>query len=47
MEAADELIRLNLLLKKPTHYGLQISLNPDRAHEIAAIVRRTLGVRVE
>ena len=47
LEAADELIRMGLILKKPTHYGLQISLNPDRAKEIKAIIRRRLGIRVD
>ncbi|MBS3062903.1 MAG: hypothetical protein J4203_03450 [Candidatus Diapherotrites archaeon] len=47
MEAADELIHMGLVFKKPTNYGLQVSLNPERAQEIKSIIRRTLGVRVD
>lgn len=36
--AADELIKQGLVLTKPTSYGLQISLNPDRIDEIARII---------
>lgn len=39
-EAARQLMREGLVLAKPTHYGLQVSLNPRQNHAIrAAIVR--------
>lgn len=31
---AEELIRKNLILQKPTFYGLEVSLNPQRKDEI-------------
>lgn len=34
LEAVKQLVRDGLLLSKPTHYGLQISLNPGRRGEI-------------
>jgi hypothetical protein len=40
---AEELVRSGLILKKPTHYGLQVSLNPRMAHEIKRIIRESLG----
>ncbi len=33
-KAAEELIREGLIIPKPTGYGLQISLNPERLEEI-------------
>ena len=38
-KAAEELIKEGLLIPKPTSYGLQISLNPERLPEIAAIIK--------
>mgnify|MGYP001590400539 CR=1 FL=1 len=35
---ADELIKEGLILTKPTSYGLQISLNPERMDEIIKII---------
>ncbi|MBI4146035.1 hypothetical protein HY489_01715 [Candidatus Woesearchaeota archaeon] len=35
---ADELIKERLILSKPTSYGLQISLNPERLDEIIKII---------
>ena len=35
---AEELIKQGLILTKPTSYGLQISLNPDRIDEIILII---------
>ena len=32
--AIDELLKENILLSKPTHYGLEISLNPKKIKEI-------------
>jgi len=37
-EEADLLIKEGILLKKPTGYGLHVSLNPDRLKEIKQIV---------
>ena len=37
-DIANELIKEGILLSHPTSYGLQISLNPDRAKEIKAII---------
>ena len=39
---ADDLIRAGLVLKKPTHYGLQVSLNPHKAQEIKKIIKDEL-----
>lgn len=36
--AAEELIMQNLILAKPTSYGLQISLNPDKLEEIMLLI---------
>lgn len=46
-EAAEELIKDNLLLKKPTGYGLQVSLNPQMAKEIKQIIANMLGVKMD
>jgi len=35
-----ELMREGLLLAKPTHYGLQVSLNPRESQAIKAIITR-------
>ena len=37
---SKELIREGLLLAKPTHYGLQISLNPTQNKAIRTIITR-------
>ncbi len=37
-EAAQELIREGLIIPKPTNYGLQISLNPNRLEEIKRMI---------
>lgn len=39
-DVADDLIKSGILLSHPTSYGMQISLNPERAKEIKA----TLGI---
>ena len=36
-----ELIREGLLLAKPTHYGLQVSLNPRQGQAIRTIIGRS------
>jgi len=35
-----ELIRQGLIIPKPTHYGLQVSLNPRQNETIIVIMRR-------
>jgi hypothetical protein len=37
-DAAKELIKEGLLLCKPTHYGLEVSLNIKRKQEIEQII---------
>jgi len=39
-ETAAQLIHEGLILQKPTHYGLQISLNPERITDIEDIINR-------
>lgn len=42
-EVATELIKVGLLLSKPTSYGLEVSLNPERKEEIDKIIERCLS----
>lgn len=37
-DVAEKLIKEGLLLSKPTSYGLEVSLNHDRIHEIEIII---------
>jgi len=37
---AKDLIRRGLILPKPTHYGLQVSLNPKESQAIIAFMRK-------
>ncbi|MFQ5761823.1 MAG: hypothetical protein ACE5PO_02195 [Candidatus Bathyarchaeia archaeon] len=37
---AKELIRQGLILPKPAHYGLQVSLNPRQNETIIGVMRR-------
>ena len=37
---AKELIRQGLIIPKPTHYGLQVSLNPRQSEVIIEFMRR-------
>jgi hypothetical protein len=46
-QAFEELVRENLLFKKPTGYGLHVSLNHEKAAEIKMRIRSFLGVTVE
>ena len=46
-EAADELIKENYLFKKPTGYGLHVSLNHEKGQEIKENIFKLLGVKVE
>ncbi len=41
-KAAEELIREGLIIPKPTHYGLQISLNPERLEAIKKIIEEDI-----
>ena len=36
--AVKELIKERLILQKPTSYGLQVSLNPEKIDEITKII---------
>lgn len=46
-KVAENLIKENLFLRKPTSYGLHVSLNPKRAKEIKSIISHFLGVEVD
>lgn len=37
-KAAEELIKEGLVIKKPTSYGLQVSLNHQRINEITKLI---------
>jgi hypothetical protein len=37
-KAIDELLKDRLLLSKPTHYGLEVSLNPQKKKEIEELI---------
>jgi len=37
--AIEELIKEQILLSKPTHYGLEISLNPKKLKEIEELMQ--------
>ena len=37
-DVADDLIKNGILLSHPASYGMQISLNPERAREIKALL---------
>ena len=45
--AAEELIKQNFIFRKPTNYGLHVSLNHEKAKEIKEIISNFLGVKVE
>jgi len=34
----EELLKEQILLSKPTHYGLEVSLNPGKIREIEELV---------
>ncbi len=44
---AEDLIKENFLFKKPTSYGLHVSLNHEKAQEIKRIISDFLGVKVD
>ncbi len=37
-KAIEELLKAEILLAKPTHYGLEVSLNPKKTKEIEEVV---------
>lgn len=45
-ECFEELIKEGFILKKPTRYGLHISLNPNKALEIKQIIKEILGFEI-
>ena len=46
-EWIEKQIKENLLFKKPTGYGLHVSLNHEHAKEIKERISRLLGVRID
>jgi hypothetical protein len=40
---ADDLMTEGFIIKKSTHYGLQVSLNPRKSQEIKKIISEKLG----
>ncbi len=42
-DAAEELISEGLLIPKPTSYGLQVSLNPQRKADIDHLINNVLN----
>jgi len=45
-DLSEKLIGEGFILKKPTHYGLHVSLNPRMAQEIKRIIREQLGLDI-
>ncbi|MBI2971016.1 MAG: hypothetical protein HYY37_01200 [Candidatus Aenigmarchaeota archaeon] len=43
---AEDLMREGFIIKKPTSYGLQVSLNPVRAADIKRLIQEQLGFDV-
>jgi len=41
----EKLIKEGLIIKKPTAYGLQISLNNEKLKEIDAFIHKVLGFK--
>lgn len=37
-KAIEELLKEDILLSKPTHYGLEVSLNPKKIREIGDLI---------
>ncbi len=40
---AEQLIRQGYLIKKPTSYGLQVSLNKEKINEVEEFIKKVLG----
>ena len=45
-KVAKELIKKDLLVTKPAHYGLQISLNKENIKEIDEFILKVLNIRL-
>lgn len=43
IKTANDLIREGFIIKKPTSYGLQVSLNPNKSPEIKKLIKDELG----
>lgn len=43
----EKLFRDDFLIKKPTGYGLQVSLNPRKSQEIKKIISEKLGFEIK
>ena len=40
---SEELMREGFIIRKPTHYGLQVSLNPKMSQEIKKLIKDKIG----
>ena len=38
-KAIDDLLKEQILLSKPTHYGLEVSLNPKKIKDIEELIK--------
>lgn len=43
---AEELIRKGFIIKKPTSYGLQVSLNKEKLKEIEEFILKVLNIEL-
>jgi hypothetical protein len=43
-EAAEDLIEEGLLKGKPTSYGIEVSLNPEKKEEIERVIEKFLDI---
>lgn len=41
-DVADKLIKINYIFSKPTHYGTEVSLNPQKQKEILEFIGKYL-----
>jgi hypothetical protein len=46
-KAGEELIKENYLFKKPTSYGLHVSLNHEKSKEIKKKISELLNIEIE
>ena len=46
-KVSEGLIKENLIFRKPTVYGLHVSLNHKNAQEIKRIIYEFLGIKIE
>ncbi len=47
LDLAEELIKEGSIVKKPTSYGLQISLNVERSEEIKWRIKKYLSIEIK